>query len=600
MGFPCSCCNPCSDKCNLLFEETVEQFFNQTGASMSAPTVEIDNYEFTSTFTWTMPSSPPTSGVRVVHTLVKLNHIPPQGWNACGYDITCRYTPISTVGDSYYPINVQGNLVFKKNGKFYLAPGNHSPNLTRSNGLGFGGANGNHVAQYFEELELPFDLMPLHFITTPTGTGVNLGSVDYQANGGLFGVNDSEAYFLFYTQIDTDQNHQYPEEIRIVVDHFCIHYLGGATDRKCTPRVFQLAPHERWFRGPLGVGSTSLGYSYIYFQRHYGSSKCNQRLILDFSHEEEDPDNGKTYRYYRSEQYETIDGNLAYAFARHDKCKTFINTWISTDSEAWQQPNDCSDNSNYLPIWDNGLEVDDDFDPLNPVNPIYIFGWDSSQVGSQANWQGRIFALNFPKRFYRYLDTIEIQNAENLFQSGDITLKYLYPFANPPGCGTVSGGYLEIGTADAGDWITPAYANIPRGHACFYDNSGTTTQLNSGGQWRVKVSAIPSPLTYIYDCPYTVEVNMNWLNDFNTSVITDDHENISFYLYFWSGSGFILGELLPTDPNGLTENWSTFENLTPITKSGGFGGGFSAAWQVDVVDLVLGSFEARGVYIDDF
>lgn len=607
MGFPCRCCDPCSDKCNLLFEETGEIHIDTAATGVAAPTVSIDYQRKTSTFVWDLPDSPITGTAQVIQLLVKAQEAPPKGWDVCGWYMKLKYSP-STFADEelFDPIDIRGNVMFKKDGKFYYNQ-SHFDTFVDLNGqfgsnIVGGGSNGNNIAQGWAEVDVPAGFN-FDYSVNVNSSAQTLGNIDYQANGGLYGVYDSEAWFVFFIRVDQSNPAKvYPSQIEIEVQEFCILYLGGSTDKICRAKTPQIAAHEHWFRGPIGNGNVSLGFSSVYFQRFFGTGFCNKFLFLPFSHEEEDEENGKTYRYYRSEPYENRNGDLVYCFARNDKCKSFINAWMSTDSEAWQIPEDCSDSSNYLPIWENGLEEEDDFDPDNPVDPIYVFGHEFISSFNQVNWQSRMLGLNFPKSFYRYLDKIEIQNTENIFQSGDIELQVRYA-GTPPACGTViSSDYFSIGTEDASDYITPSYANNSiRYHRCASQNGDTWTQLNGGGQWTIKVTGIAGqPATGIYDCPYVVEVWLNWLNDFNLSVIDDDFENIIFYAYFWGGSGFILGQFLPTDPLGLTENWSTFENLTPITKSGGFGGGWSPAWMVSVTDLVLGSLEARGIYVDDF
>ncbi len=365
-------------------------------------------------------------------------------------------------------------------------------------------------------------------------------------------------------------------------------------EEECDINIYQLGPYDPWFRGPqrvtLGTGNPDDGYDTvnIYFTRHYGSlnGRCNQYLYLTFDHEDSDG-----YRYFISEPYETRDNTTAYLFARHHRCKSYVNCWISTDPTMFAMPSSCSDSSNYLPIWDNGVEEDDNFNPDSPVDPIYIFGHDTDGSFDHTNWQGRMLALNFPKRFYRVLDKIEVRHLENLWTSGTIEVR-VPDYYLPLTCGSSLGNGLKtIGSAGSADWDDwPAY-NLQRGHACFYWNGQEYYSAILGSNWPVKQTNATS-----YNCPISLGLFLYWINQQTINGPYHTSEGPDFILML--GYGFTVGEFEGT----LTEDWTDFVNNDPITKSGGgiYGGGWGYGFSGVIDNLVMGTFQAKGIFLEVF
>lgn len=384
-----------------------------------------------------------------------------------------------------------------------------------------------------------------------------------------------------FTQGEWRENH-------LFIDSVCVEVRRS--DQVCKPNLTQILPYQAWFRGPLlhtiGTGNDVEGRDtmLVTFQRFYGAGYCNQTLSIFFHHEDDEG-----YRYFISDPYENRNGDTCYAFAKHHRCKSFVNCWISTDSQMFTQPEGCSDSSNYLPIWDNGVDEDDDFNPDSPVDPIYLFGHDTDASFDHTNWQGRMLALNFPKRFYRRLDTIEIRNWSGLLTGGTIEL-FIPDWGLPSTCGTpVGNGTRSLGTRNVSAWTSAAFYSIQRPWLCFGYNGQDYYPTILGGSWNIKSSGA------IYDCAVSAGINLYWINNHNPGSPFNTSEGPGFTLHL--GYRFVLGELEGT----ITDDWSDFTNTDPVTKTGGWIGDFgSNSYSAKVTNLVLGTVQARGIFLEVF
>lgn len=616
MGFPCRCCHKCKKTCNHIFDETVEYHLDGSAYGVSAPTIEADPDLLTTKIVWDLPENPQVLSTTCVVSIVKINQIPPDGWTAANWSMKLQFLPTHTTINHYYdPIDIRGALMFKKDGKFYI-PQNLTNIVVNSKNTNLSaGTNGNLDASYWQEIDINSDFW-IDFTYSTNTSSPNLAAIDYQANGGIHGVVDAEPYFCFITQVNFSgySGWVYPDKLEIKVIEFCITYLNGSLQQKCRPRIEQRTGNNvsNFLRGPqidsVGIGGSEengFNYTIIRFMRNYGVGICNRYLFLFFEFEDEDG-----FRFFRSEPYLNRNDETCFMFARVWRCSQFCNCWISTDSEAFEMPESCSDSSNYLPIWDNGIGVEDTFDPDNPVNPIYIFGDTTSLIGGSGfNWAARMFGLNFPKSFYRYTEKIEVRNFQNFLPQGTLDVDKKATFGS---CGTdVGDGWINIGEIDVSIGNRPggnsapqptdhffgtpsSYMSIQRPYGCQKTEGGVLVPQLTGGQWMLGT-------TYqggysAFDCSANIEFYLFWINKFSPGVTGVDQGDIHFFVTLWAGNHLTIGELT----GDLGEEWTTFSNLEPITKSGSFGGGFSQAYRAFINDLVLGEFEARMIFKEEW
>ncbi len=192
-------------------------------------------------------------------------------------------------------------------------------------------------------------------------------------------------------------------------------------------------------------GSRITAWQWIRYYGTYSSgvNRCTGKIVCNFVSQDEDG-----WRYFRSDQFKTRDGEYVYLFGRSHACQSNESTaltqwWISINSGDLIPPNCASASGGYRPIW----EMDSTYDPDVQTDPIYRIDhkWGTKSITTGWKFKGH----NWPKRFYGPINYLVVDNIDVL-QSGTIEV-----FNN------ISGSWVSAGTVDLSKKTPAPYKAAP-------------------------------------------------------------------------------------------------------------------------------------------